>query len=275
MEYSVAEREAMGLCICLEALNGLMNHQIISINPTKSAENESTAMFDTSIHRDLFLIRLLDFAKESGDKQLTGVQGSCLTVLSEACKSASFEVSGSARSLRSAVKEIDDWLNHEREMKLWLPTLGVDAKITVSRIEYLRIAGNYSKHNLSRLSALSRQIKQILLNSGYAVDEEMLPLALDDFREHLSENYFAYYATWLAELLNNLHWGVYDYLLPTYIKSYRSDPPAYSYDYPNHIQNEIPRRWFWRLMNNVRTPPYFSKFKGLSFLKGESSLEWD
>ena len=48
------------------------------------------------IHRDLFLVRLLDFSKELGESVLTGVQGSCLAVLEEACKSLSFEIDGSS-----------------------------------------------------------------------------------------------------------------------------------------------------------------------------------
>jgi hypothetical protein len=117
----------------------------------------------------------------------------------------------------------------------------------------------------------------MLIAHGYSVPEEQIPLALDDFREHLAENYFIYYSTWLAELLNNVRWGIQTYLTPTFTRSYRvgpEDSPVYSYEYPSDIHQDIPRQWFWRLMNNVRARPYLKKFVGARYLKEESSLEW-
>jgi len=116
----------------------------------------------------------------------------------------------------------------------------------------------------------------MLGKQGYLVPDEQIPLALDDFREHLAENYFIYYSTWLAELLNNLRWGIQAYLTPIFERSYRAGPEGslmYSYEYPIEIRQDIPRQWFWRLMNNVRARPYLKQFIGARYLKEESSLE--
>jgi hypothetical protein len=277
MSYNAAELEAIGLCICLEAVNDIANRALLELRDVSAHPGECEVLFQSHVHRDLFLIRLLDFVKESGDKQLTGVAGSCLAVLKEACATRCFDENGSVTSLQNAVEDLEVWLCHKKPITLWLPTLDINATIDVSRLDFLKIIGNHSKHNLSRLTGVSKDIAKILNDHGYPVPVEQIPLALDDFSEHLAENYFVYYSTWLSELLNNVRWGLQAYLSPTFARSYKSDPsgsPIYSYEYPNGIVENVPRQWFWRLMNNVRTPPYLKKFTGAHNLKQESSLEW-
>ena len=276
MNYSAAERETIGLCVCLEAIGDIANHALLTLGEVSAYPGEAEVHFQDSAHRDLFLIRLLDFVKESGSKQLTGVTGSCLVVLKEACITKCFDIDGSVNDLRNSVEALEEWLNRKKPITLWLSTLGINAHIDVSRMEFLNIIGNHSKHNLSRLTSVSRDIAKILNDHGYSVPEEQVPLALDDFREHLAENYFNYYSTWLAELLNNVRWGLQTYLNPTYARSYKSGPegsPPYGYEYPKDIQGDVPRQWFWRLMNHVRSRPYLKRFVGAHYLKNESSLE--
>lgn len=277
MTYSAAERETIGLCICLEAVGNIASHALLTLRDVSSYPGEAEIIFQTSVHRDLFLIRLLDFVKENGSKQLTGVTGSCLAVLKEVCATKSFDVSGSVADLRRSIEALESWLSYKKAITLWLPTLDINATIDVSRLEFLNIIGNHSKHNLSRLTGVSRDVAKILSNHGYSVPEEQIPLALDDFREHLAENHFVYYSTWLSELLNNVRWGLQAYLEPTFAHSYRAgleNSPAYSYEFPADIQGDVPRQWFWRLMNNVRARPYLKQFVGAHYLKQESSLEW-
>jgi len=276
MAYSMAEREVIGLCICLEAVGGIANHAILTLRDVPAYPGEAEVIFETHVHRDLFLIRLLDFVKENGSKQLTGVTGSCLTVLKEVCVTKCFDVNESVTDLRNSIEALESWLSYKRTITLWLPTLGINATIEVSRLEFLNITGNHSKHNLSRLTVVSKEVAKILKDHGYSVPEEQIPLALDDFKEHLADNYFVYYSTWLSELLNNVRWGLQTYLSPTFTRSYRTSPEdsaLYSYVYPDEIREDIPRQWFWRLMNNVRARPYLKKFVGAHYLKQESSLE--
>lgn len=276
MIYSEAEREAIGLCICLEAVSDIANHALLELRDVSMYPAETEVYFHTHIHQHLFLIRLLDFVKESGDTQLTGVTGSCLAVLKNACATKYFDVDGSVEELKVAVEALESWLSYTKTITFWLPTLDIIAKIEVSRLEFLKISGNYSKHNLSRLTGVSRDVATILRNHGYSVPVEYIPLALDDFREHLEENYFVYYGTWLSELMNNVRWGLQAYLEPTFSHSYRADSNdafRYTYQYPADIQENVPRQWFWRLMNNVRGRPYLKKFVGAHYLKNESSLE--
>ena len=278
MTYSAAETEAIGLCICVEALGDIANHLLLKLRDVSAYPGGAEVIFHDRAHRDLFLIRLLDFVKESGSKQLTGISGSCLDVLKEACATKAFDIDGSVSELRNSVQALEEWLNHKKSITLWLPTLDVKATLYVSRLEFLNITGNHSKHNLSRLTGVSREVANMLKTHGYSVPEEQIPLALDDFREHLAENYFIYYSTWLAELLNNVRWGIQSYLTPTFANSYTAGPEdslVYSYAYPSDIKQDIPRQWFWRLMNNIRACPDLKKFVGARYLKEESSLEWE
>jgi len=278
MTYNSAERETIGLCVCLEAIGDIVNHALLTYREVSSYPGEAEILFRSHVHRDLFLIRLLDFAGEGVDKNLTGVSGSCMDVLRSACDTKHFDIGGSVIDLKDAVEALDSWLGQKKQMLLWLPTLNTNAKISVTRLDFLKISGNHSKHNLSRLTGVSRNVSKLLAEHGYPVAEELIPLALDDFREHLSENYFIYYGTWLSELLNNIRWGLQRYLTPTFAQTYKladDDSEMYRYEYPEEIQLDVPRQWFWRLMNNVRTRPYLKKFKGAHYLKRESSLEWD
>jgi hypothetical protein len=276
MNYKKEEIETIGLCICLEAINNIVNHSILDLKSSSKFPDQSMAYFNSSVERDLFLIRFLDFVKESGNAALTGVSGSCLTVLESACNSSSFNKNESISELKKAISEMRNWLSYTSEMKLWLPTLEIDAKLQVSREEFLFISGNQSKHNLSRLMGVSKKIQEILIRNGYSVQLEHIPLALDDFSEHLQQNYFIYYGTWIAELLNNIRWGLHVYLIPIFNESFTPDPDGvlYNYKYPEVFENEIPKMWFWRLMNHVRAKPYVDKFKSPESFKSLSSLEW-
>lgn len=269
MTYSVAEREAIGLCIALEAVNDIANHSLFRLVDVSAFPGEAEVHFPSHIHQQLFLARLLDFAMEKGDATLSGVKGSCLCVLRSACESKSFDSRNSVAFLKEATNALDEWLSSKTPLNLWLPSLNIDAALIVPRFEFLYISGNQVKHNLSRLTGISKRIEAILKEHGYDVPFEQIPLSLDDFREHLEENYFSYYGTWLAELLNNVRWGLQDYLLPTFEASYKRDVEreSYSYRYPAAITNEVPRAWFWRLMNNIRSKPHLKRFAGAHYMK--------
>lgn len=277
MDLNSIEKETIGLCICLEAVNGIVNHALLNVCENSNNPGESTVNFQDHIHSSLFIIRFLDFAKETGDSKLTGVSGSCIKVLSEACQSKCFNIDESITLLDESLRKLQNWLDYRAPLKLWLPTLNIDATIDVSRMEYLKISGNQSKHNISRLTGVSRDIHSILAKHDYDVPIELIPLALEDFQEHLDENYFIYYGTWMAELLNDVRWGIQRYMEPTYISSFKKtdDVFSYKYEYPEGFESDVTKQWFWRLMNHIRSDPYVKRFSSPSVYKEQSSLEWE
>ena len=275
MDYSPIEKEVVGLCISLEAINSIVNHILVDVRSLTNSPDQSVVYFKSYAEKELFLIRFLDFVKEGGDTRLTGVSGSYLAVLSSACSTANFNQNESVLELKLAVEQLNNWLNHTSPIRLWLPSLDINAELDVSRLDFLTISGNQCKHNLSRLTGISKGISRILKGNNYSVLIEDIPLALEDFHEHLQENYFVYYGTWITELLNNIRWGIQEYLLPTFRDSYieGDDGLSYRYRYPEQVTNDIPKRWFWRLMNNVRTGPYVDRFTAAEGFKEKSSLE--
>lgn len=272
MSFSSAEYESIGLCIAMEAINDMANHTMLQVSDLDSLPGQAEVRFQSRIHQGLFLSRLLDFVHENGNAELTGVNSSCLGVLEAACETRSFEYNCSASSLAEAALALRTWLNAQTTLKLWLPTLDIDAVLKLPRIDYLYIAGNQAKHNLARLTAVAKRIGQILNEHGYDPPLQLIPLALDDFKAHLGEHFFAYYGTWLAELLNNLRWGLQEYLKPAFDRAYTRGPRelAYQYRFPETVRDPIAREWFWRLMNHVRAEPYFHRFVGASYMKRDS-----
>ncbi|MGI0135262.1 MAG: hypothetical protein ACREBW_09935 [Candidatus Micrarchaeaceae archaeon] len=117
MTYSQIEHEAIGLCITFEALNDLVNHALIDLAEVSKYPGEFETRFKTSIHQQLFLVRLLDFVHEHGGESLTGVKGSCLKVLQTACQNQCFNTGGSVASLDAAVIELTGWLNHQTQFE--------------------------------------------------------------------------------------------------------------------------------------------------------------
>lgn len=167
MSFSLIEQEVVGLCVSYEAAIDIANQALLNLKPVSSKPHEATALFPSHVHEQLFLVRLLDFVYEKGDSRLTGVEGSCLDVLEAACASACFEEHGEADALRKAVHDMKQWLLYSGKTKLWLPSLGINAELEVSRLDFLFVAANHSKHNLSRLTGVSNRVADFLTAHGY------------------------------------------------------------------------------------------------------------
>jgi len=263
------KQEFVGLCVALEAINGMANHTMLQILGLDDSPHSVEVRFQTRAHQALFLARLLDFAKEPTKDSLTGVDGSCIEVLRTVCEARRVNPVSDARLLCKATAEFRDWLNSETRVALRLPTVDVEVVLNVPRIDFLFIAGNYAKHNLSRLTGVARSVVSVLKQHGHAVTHDQAILALHDIGDTLQEDYFSYYATWLAELLNNLRWGIQVYLQPIFDASFKIGTREfeYSYSYPPGVDDEISRAWFWRLMNHVRAGPSLAPFSGAEYMK--------
>ena len=276
MNLNPSEQEVVNLCICYEAAYDIANYQLFSVRPISDDAGGCQVDFMSSLARELFLIRLLDFAKEGGSSDLTGSSGSCLYVLTGLAANPQLGVGEGLEALKGATRALTSWLEQSPRVSMWLPTLDIDAKISVPRKLLLEIAANQSKHNIARLTGVAGKIYKALVEHGYPVSPERIPLALEDIREHLQGNLFAYYGTWLAQLVNDICWAIFDYLRPTFLNSYCAPATgeiAYKYAYPSEIRHEAAREWFWRLMNDVRSNPPHNRFKANRYLAARSSLE--
>jgi hypothetical protein len=92
---------------------------------------------------------------------------------------------------------------------------------------------------------------------------------LDEFYEWFHTNVFSYHASTIAEFLNNLRWGFYNYLVPEFRRSFeRTGEYDYKFDIPSDIVSPLGRAMYWDLMNMVRAPPWFPRFTVTQSLKG-------
>jgi len=254
----------MGLCIATEAIDDIVNHALLEVHAGADS-GEATVMFSTAQHRDLFLIRALDFVSESGSPLLSGIEGSCLAILAQATQRCTLGTSEDAARLNAAVEGLKAWIGESVPLPLWLPTLQREVTLTVPRRELVRLCGNQAKHNLSRLTRVAGALRSALNEVGASVTVEEVLLALNDFKEPLGEGYFLYHATRLVELLNEVRWGIQVYLRPVFEEAYTPDEGAelrrWTYRMPLDVRQDIPQSWFWRLMNLISRDPVVRSFR--------------
>ncbi len=266
MEITEVEKEVVGLWVVRGSLDSLVNHALLKLvgdGGTKEVH------FETATHQQLFNILLLDFL-EKVDEDLTGGQGSCLEVLSGACRTASFNQNGSVECLRKPVETLRTWLDAEITVDTWLPSIDQRLDFTIQRRESIYICGNISKHNLARLTRVAKRLADILDRHGVTSDLAKALRVLDDFHARFHDDIFNYHSTVIAELLNNFRWGIHDYLSPEHIRAKvqdASDPIKYSYRFPEDVSNDFTRFCYWDLMNSVRRKPYMERFIANSVFK--------
>lgn len=45
---------------------------------------------------------------------------------------------------------------------------------------------------------------------------------------------------------------------------------SYEYEYPEGIESEQPRLWFWQLMNHIRSEPCIHRFTAAHYMKKDA-----
>ncbi len=156
------------------------------------------------------------------------------------------------------------------QIDAWLPSIDKQVTLTVARSKFLRICGNVSKHSFLRTFRLAKDLRTLLESAGVSVTLEEASLALEDFYDRFHTDILNYHSSTIAEFLNNVRWGIYQYLSPEFARSFRWDtqnPPMYSYDYPPKLQSTYARTIYWHLMNDVRSPPPMRRFQVTRWLK--------
>jgi len=266
MALTQVEKEVIGLWVACGSLDSLVNHSLLQLY----GEGETTEVhFETATHQRLFNILLLDFL-ENVDGTLTEEQGSCLDLLEGACRIASFDESGSVKSLKEPVDALRVWLDAEITVDTWLPWIKQQLDLKIQRRESIYICGNISKHNPARLTGAAKRLVDILSRHGVTVDPVEGLKVLDDFYQRFHHDIFNYHSTVIAELLNNVRWGIHDYLTPAYLKAYvqdANDPMKYSYRFPTDVSDDFGKSCYWDLMHSVRRKPYMKRFIASSLLK--------
>jgi hypothetical protein len=227
------------------------------------------AIFKTSIHQRLFNILLVDFLSKSAG-EITGRNISSLDALVEICVNPMFNENNSVKSLRAAVKRFKKWLEREIAVEVWFPSISLNASLNVQRKEFITICGDISKHSFSRLGRRARDLMKIFERSGGKVTMEEALILLDEFYERFHTDIFSYHASHLVEQLNDITWGIKDYLqpqLPTSVIRVDATLPRYRYVYPDGLNTEFAKHCYRNLMNEISITPHIKKFRTHKSLK--------
>lgn len=146
----------------------------------------------------------------------------------------------------------------------------METKLSIKRAEYIKICGNISKHNFTKLSGVTGDIINIFGRNKKELNFEEALQVLDDFYEKFHDNALSYRLSTIAEFLNNIRWGVYEYLQPEYERAMVIDKNVtikHEYNYPDDINNKFAKECYWELMDEVRSKPYIPRFKVEEILK--------
>jgi hypothetical protein len=143
-----------------------------------------------------------------------------------------------------------------------LPSVEVEADLTVERRTWIKICADMAKHSFARLESNVAKIERILAEHDRPIEKGMGYAVLEDFWEWFHNNLFAYHASTIAEFLNEIRWGIFSYLRPEFERAFhRLDPePMYGFSVPPAVTNPLAISMYWNLMNLCRSGPRFPRF---------------
>lgn len=267
MPFNDTEKEVVFLKATTELIDNMVNFEVLKLIGT---EPDSEICFNSSTHQKFFNIILVDFLSKS-DNRISGESSLYLMALQDICISPNFNQSNTVDKLKQATQEFTDWLEKEVLVeKVWLPSINLEISLNIKRIEFIKICGNISKHNFTRLGAASRELKAIFQRNSHTLSDENALLIFSEFYEWFHVNIFSYHSSAIAEFLNNIRWGIYEYLQPEFHSSIvyeKKDLYCYQYTYPTAVSNSLAKSCYWDLMNEVRSKPYMHKFQVTRYLK--------
>lgn len=265
LSLSNLEEEVVFLKAINELVDSMVNFELMTV---LGNDPETNVQFKTNTHQRFFNIALVDFLSKTGDAPVK--QNSYLGALWAISAHPGFEVNESVAGLRTATCKFYDWLNQKITVDVWLPAIDTQTPIHIPRQQFLAMCGNISKHNILRLGGVAKQLHQTLAASGAAVELDDAMLALGNFYERFHVDILNYHSSTIAEFLNNIRWGIYEYLQPEFRRSIvwdQNNPSAYRFTYPIGITHRFAKQCYLDLMNEVRTEPYVRRFEVTKWLK--------
>jgi hypothetical protein len=267
--YSALDREIVTLAAVWDLIGSMVHYgHFLKEHRIENA----TLMFTTREASKLFLIILADFLSLPRDgtlglsrPPLDGSRGKTyLGHLQQVVANPSF--GGDVILLASSLNAFAEWLDGFSVVdKVWLPSIDHEGTLRVQRIDYLKICGTISKHGFTRLGDVVNKIRHILYRNGTNIDEGQCYLVIPEFQEWFQDNIFIASSTVIAWHLNEIRWGIYEYLSSELQRAFMpmesiQGMQIYTYDVPSSISDPLVRSMYWNLMNDVRKPPYFPRF---------------
>jgi hypothetical protein len=259
------ETEVVLLKAVEELVGTMVNFDLFQI---LGQDPNSQILFHSSAHQRLFNIFLVDLLSETDRQALP--KTTYLGGLREIGERPSFDMGNSVELLRTARADFVSWLDQEVQVTTCLPSIKIDTSLKLSRLKFLKMCGNISKHNFLKAVGVAKDLQDLLENGGVSATIEEALVALADFHERFHTGILNYHSSTIAEFLNNIRWGIYEYLQPEFRRSIvweGGDPPKYRYTYPPEVQAPLAQQCYSELMNEVRSPPFMRRFQVSKWLK--------
>lgn len=265
--YNKSEQEIIVLRAVWSLIDNMVNYKNFE---KEHGTVDAELMFKTESTSRLFNILLADFLSKPkpGTFDLPAATGLAKTdhtflfYLCRICDNPILNVESG--SIRTPVQQFIDWLEGECFVeKVWFSSIDVEIDIRVKRLTLLKICGDIAKHSFARLNVTVERIQKVLKDNRKQIDSGQGFLVLPEFYEWFHDNVFHYHASIIAEHLNNIRWGIFDYLEPEYSRSFEKTSPkpiGYRFNYPTDCCNSLAKGMYWDLMNQVRRRPYFPRF---------------
>ncbi len=258
------EQEKLFLYASVESIGSMVNYELLDV----SGEGvEAQAIFKTSIHQKMFSILLVDFLSKSS-QEVTGKNLSLLEGLIQVCKAPCLGKKASGQQLRAAVSVFKRWLDKEIKVPCYFPSIEHNGVLKLKRLEFIMICGDISKHSFARLNRRARDLKMILERNEKEICTGDALVLLDAFYDRFHRDIFSYHGSQIAEKLNNIRWGIYEYLQPTILRLQNDGdfaPPRYRFTYPSSVTKEFVKHAYRELVECVSSPLTSEDSKHIKF----------
>ena len=273
--YTDIEREIIVLKAVTDLIDEMVNFEIFE---KFERTRDMNMTFRTMTHQRLFNVLLVDmltrpsknhFGLPSVPKDASGSVRTFLYFLGQIGENPLLNPSSAV--LLEPVEEFATWLDGECIVEnVWFPSIDLETTIQMPRMSFIKICGDIAKHCFPRLGTNADRIQELLANNGHEIDIEQAYLAMPDFYQWFHHDIFGYHSSTIAESLNNIRWGIHDYLTPEFTRSYKKTDPnseAYKFDFPKDCTSRLGNEMYWELMNWVRSKPYMPRFEVTKYLK--------
>ena len=270
------EQEVVVLKSAWDSIDDMVNYSMFE-KLHRTADTE--LRFKSERHQRLFNVLLVDFLSQPRvwpfglshpPAKAPASDLSILFHLKRICSEPQLNPADISK-LNRPLEAFTQWLEGECLVEdVWLPSIELKTNIKVKRITFIKICGNIGKHSFARLGADVAIICELLKVNGTTIDPAFGYLVLPEFYDWFHDNLFSYHSSAIAEFLNNMRWGIYDYLRPEFKRSFTKDDPAsvgYRFDIPQHCKHQVAKTMYWDLMNAVRSEPYMPRFTVTKYLK--------
>jgi hypothetical protein len=273
--FTAIEREVIVLKAVTDLIDDMVNYEMF-VKLTNTRDTQLT--FNTMTHKRLFNVLLVDMLSKPNKDHFglpsfpTNASGSAATFLHYLRligENPLLNTNGAA--LMTPVEDFATWLDAECHVEnVWLGSISLETDIRVPRISFIKICGDIAKHSFPRMSVNAGRIQKLLADNGHQIDIEQAYLAMPDFYEWFHTDIFSYHSSAIGEFLNNIRWGIHDYLSSEHSRLYKKPDPnaiAYTFDYPNGCSSALARAMYSDLMNWAGSQPYMPRFEVTQYLK--------